>query len=149
MIWLPACSKQEQVGTAVLTTGNILLLCCRLRCLLLSTLSNMTDAFTLSWWKRNQRCCLSTSQIPRTCDNNKTQIHSYMCIHVCEWVLWAYVSSCMRWFDSGCVCVCAVDGKRENGRLRQSLGVSYRDSVALDLCCLCSWCCIADLRSAV
>lgn len=65
-------------------------------------------------------------------------------------VLYMYVSGCLRAFVCSrtswiwlpvCVFVCVWE--REYGRFRQSLGVSYCDSVALDLRCLC---CGAVLR---
>lgn len=77
----------------------------------------MTDSFTRSWWKRKQSLCSSASQILTSCDYNKTWIHPYMCIHVCEWVFIS-VRLFMRELDLAlCVCVClwaVVQSKRIN-----------------------------------
>lgn len=71
-------------------------------------------------------------------------------IHTCVYMyvsgcLWAYICSCMSWIW---LCLCVFVWKRENECLRQSIQVSYWDSVALDLCCavLCVavWSSISD-----
>lgn len=105
MIWLSSCTKQEQVCTAVLTTGSSLSLLFRQHCLLLNAFRLWLDA------GENRDFCSSSPVLAELVIITRSD---YMWMSVCctgvgvhAWV----------WSDFTCVCGLERESEWANGRL--------------------------------